>query len=43
MFSVPPKVRCSVSGHRWRQILYGLRKGAPLMECTRCGEVGWLV
>lgn len=40
---IPAKVRCSVSGHRWRQVTWGLKKGAPMLVCERCHDTGWLV
>lgn len=32
-------------GHNWMPLgaLAALKKGAPMYQCSRCGEIGWLV
>lgn len=34
---------CKLIGHDDRNRTPGVRRSAPLVECVRCGRIGWLV
>ena len=36
-------VACKVIGHNDYDRTPHVKRGAPLVECARCGRIGWLI